>query len=216
MLEGTAFQDVLQLVYILTDEMDIIQLCREVEGPRSERLLLRSSVTSNIWVNGCFKPNKLLVSWTHNGTAGKLAASTNLDNFIALLSTEGRLREIEITPDEDHSGSRILKRYVWGEPSPFSIGLSTFKGAYLSHGTAVFLHGLNDQIPQRVIYVNHEQSPKPQQAGELTQGGIDKAFSREQRLSTFSYQYDDVTFQILSGKHTGRFEVGALSLDKED
>ena len=146
-----------------------------------------------------------------------LAATTKLDNFIALLSTRGSLRTIQITPDEVHSKARTLTRYVWGDPSPFSIGLSTFKGAYLSHGTAVFLHGLNDQIPRRVIYVNHEQTPKPQSdSSELTQGGIDKAFSRAQRLSTLSYHHNDTAFQIPNGKHTGRFEVGPLSVNKED
>ncbi len=146
-----------------------------------------------------------------------LAATTKLDNFIALLSTRGNLRAIQITPDDVHSGARTLTRYVWGDPSPFSIGLSTFKGAYLSHGTAVFLHGLNDQIPRRAIYVNHEQSQKPQSdPSELTQPGIDKAFSRAQRLSTFSYHHNDTVFQILNGKHTGRFEVGTLSVNRED
>lgn len=146
-----------------------------------------------------------------------LAVSTNTDSFIALLSTKGSLRSIQITPDEIHSEARILTRYIWGSPSPYSIGLSTFKNAYLSHGTAVFLHGLNDHIPRRVIYVNHEQTPKQQSdASTLVQTGIDKAFSRAQRLSTFSYNHDNSTFQILNGKHTGRFEVGTLSIDKED
>ncbi len=146
-----------------------------------------------------------------------LAATTKFDDFIALLSSRGSLREIQITPDEAHSGARTLTRYVWGDVSPFSVGLSTFKGAYLSHGTAVFLHGLNDQIPRRVIYVNHEQSQKPQSdTSELTQAGIDKAFSRAQRLSTFSYHHDGAAFQILNGKQTGRFEVGSLLINQEN
>jgi hypothetical protein len=90
------------------------------------------------------------------------------------------------------------------------------KGAYLSHGTAVSLLGLNDQIPRRVIYVNHEQSAKPPGDSELTQPAIDKAFSREQRVSTFSYKHNDTTFQILNGKNSGRFEVGPLPIDNED
>ncbi len=146
-----------------------------------------------------------------------LAVAMKLDNFIELLSTKGKLRKIQMTPDEAHAGTRILNRYVWGDPSPYSVGLSLYKAAYLSHGTAVFLHGLNDQIPRRAIYVNHEQTPKGQSdSSELTQTGVDKAFSRAQRLSTLSYQYDDTTFQILNGKSTGRFEVGTLSVNSED
>jgi hypothetical protein len=148
----------------------------------------------------------------------QLATSTKLDKFIEFLSTKGSLRTIQITPDENHPKARTLTRYVWGDASPFSIGLSTFKGAYLSHGTAVFLHGLNDQIPRRVIYVNHEQSQKPEaDDSALTQEGIDKAFSRAHRVSTFSYHNNDTKFLILNGKHTGRLEVGTVSLNpKED
>jgi hypothetical protein len=127
----------------------------------------------------------------------KLAAGTTLDSFIELLSKKGRLRTIQVTPDENHPNARTLTRYVWGDASTFSIGLSLFKGAYLSHGTAVFLRGLNDQIPRRVIYVNHEQTPKPEgDASGLTQSGIDKAFSRAHRLSAFSYHHDGTAFVI--------------------
>jgi predicted transcriptional regulator of viral defense system len=148
----------------------------------------------------------------------QLAASTKLDRFIEFLSTKGSLRAIQIIPGENHPQARTFTRFIWGEASPFSIGLSTFKGAYLSHGTAVFLHGLNDQIPRRVIYVNHEQTPKPSgEASALTQAGIDKALSRAHRVSTFSYRYDGVEYLILNGKHTGRLEVGAVSMSsKED
>jgi hypothetical protein len=146
-----------------------------------------------------------------------LANSTKIDTFIDLLSTKGSLKPIEITPGENHSQARVFTRYVWGDVSPFSIGLSTFKSAYLSHGTAVFLHGLNDQIPQRVIYVNHEQTPKPEaDHSDLTQGGIDKAFSRAHRLSTFTYHYNGTTFLILNGKHTGRLEVGTLLVNPKE
>jgi predicted transcriptional regulator of viral defense system len=148
----------------------------------------------------------------------QLAASTKLDTFVDLLSTKGSLRTIQITPDENHPQARSFTRYVWGEASPLSIGLSTFKGSYLSHGTAVFLHGLNDQIPRRVIYVNHEQTPKPEgDASGLTQAGIDKAFSRAHRVSTLRYHYEDVEYLILNGKYTGRLEVGTVSVSsKED
>lgn len=64
---------------------------------------------------------------------------------------------------------------------------------------------------------SHEQTKKPQSdASELTQGGIDKAFSRAQRLSTFTYNYNDTAFQILNGKQTGRFEIGPLSVNSEE
>jgi predicted transcriptional regulator of viral defense system len=143
----------------------------------------------------------------------QLAVNTRVDQFIDFLQKNGKLREVRLTPDEDHPQARTLTRYVWGEASPFAVGLSTFKGAYLSHGTAVFLHGLNDQIPRRVIYVNHEQTPKPGTDVLLSQEAIDKAFTRPQRLSTFSYNHGDLKFLILNGKHTGRLEVRTMSSD---
>jgi predicted transcriptional regulator of viral defense system len=147
----------------------------------------------------------------------RLAASTGPDEFIGLLTTKGRLKGIQLMPDMEHQQARRLRRFVWGEVSRFSIALSTFKGAYLSHGTAVSLLGLNDQIPRRGIYVNHEQSPKPQaDASDLVQTAIDRAFRGKQRLSTFSYNYEDAEFVILNGKSTGRLEVGILSIGAED
>jgi hypothetical protein len=146
-----------------------------------------------------------------------LAASTTSAKFIELLSTKGALREVQIVPNENYPHARKLTRYVWGEISPFSVALSMRKGSYLSHGTAVFLHGLNDQIPQRVTYVNQEQSPKPKpDDSRLSQESIDKAFGRRQRQSSFIYCYETSEFLILSGKHTGGLEVGSLQVDGEE
>ena len=147
----------------------------------------------------------------------RLSASTTRDKFIEFLSTKGRLRLVHITPSPSHPQARDFTRYVWGKASPFTVGLSMFRGAYLSHGTAVFLHGLNDQIPRRVIYVNHEQSQKPEgNVSGLAQEGIDKAFRRAQRLSTLSYHYNETEFLVLNGKHTGRLEIGTLPVNPNE
>jgi predicted transcriptional regulator of viral defense system len=94
------------------------------------------------------------------------------------------------------------------------VGASLWKGAYLSHGTAVFLHALTDQLPN-LIYVNKEQSLKG--AGsrtELQQANIDRAFGRKaQRLSRFEFAYDGGRFLRLNGKNTGRLEVGSATLE---
>ncbi len=128
----------------------------------------------------------------------QLATSTSLDQFIGLLMTKGKLREVLITPDDEHPQARRYTRYLWGKVSPFRVALSMHKGSYLSHGTAVFLHGLNDQI-SRLIYVNQEQSPKPRpDAATLSQESLDKAFARKQRQSTLLYRYEDGEFVILS------------------
>jgi len=146
----------------------------------------------------------------------QLAASTSSEKFIQLLSTKGALREVQIVPSEKHPGARRFTRYVWGEASPFSVALSMRKDSYLSHGTAVFLHGLNDQIPRRVIYVNQEQSPKPKPESTLSQESIDRAFRGHQRQSTLIYRYGETEFLVLSGKYTGGLEVGSIELGGEE
>lgn len=139
----------------------------------------------------------------------QLAADTRLDEFLSSLSDH--MQEVRIEPGEKHAQARTHIRYVWDEVSPFQIALSMRRGSYLSHGTAVYLHSLNEQLP-KLIYVNQEQSPKPQNTdrSELTQEGLNKAFSRKQRQSTFIYKHDKSEFLVLSGKHTGGLEVGTL------
>ena len=152
-----------------------------------------------------------------NKEVWKLAASTTPEKLVALLSAKGDLRQIRITPGEAYPNARSYTRYTWGPSSPFSIALSIRKGSYLSHGTAVFLRGLNDQIPRRVIYVNQEQSPKPKpDPSSLTQQSIAKAFSRKQRQSTFIYRCEDSEFLILNGKNTGELEVGTVRVAGND
>ena len=148
-----------------------------------------------------------------NRDVWNLSASTTPEKLVELLSTKGDLREIQITPSDAYPNARKYIRYSWGPISPFSVGLSMRKGSYLSHGTAVFLRGLSDQLPRRIIYVNQEQSPKPQpDPASLTQQSIAKAFSRKQRQSTFVYHCQESDFLILSGKNTGELEVGTLQV----
>lgn len=149
-------------------------------------------------------------------TEWRLAAGTKVNDFIRFLFEKTLLHEVRILPGENHPGARQFVRYVWREASPYLIGLSLHKGAYLSHGTAVFLHGLNQQLTH-VIYVNQEQSLKPRSAAPLAlaQEAIHKAFSRGQRQSTLVYLSGDAKFLILNGKNTGRLEVGTLSRDGE-
>lgn len=131
--------------------------------------------------------------------------------FLQFLFDETPLRPVRLV-SEHYETAEI--RYVWGTPSPYSVALSLRKGSYLSHGSAVFLHGLNDQIP-KTIYVNYEQSAKPQR-GTLTQEGIDRAFSNKQRRSNLIFDYEEYEIMILSGKFTGRLEVSPLSISETE
>ena len=131
----------------------------------------------------------------------KLPNYLSAESFIRLLIDRGKLHRVELK-----SETQALVRYTWGETSDFAVAMSLRPSAYLSHGTAVFLHGLTEQIP-KTIYVNKEQSPKDRPYSPLTQESLDIAFSRPQRKSMYSFRFKDSTVVLLSGKHTGRLEV---------
>jgi predicted transcriptional regulator of viral defense system len=143
-----------------------------------------------------------------------LPQTFNTNNLIALLtdtSDGGKLRRIEIRSErEDLARDHGVTRYVWGEATPYSVALSLRGGAYLTHASACYLHGITEQIPH-TIYINKEQSPKPQ-GEDLTQASIDRAFSNQARVSNYTFRYQDYRIIILSGKNTGRLEVSSLEI----
>jgi hypothetical protein len=120
---------------------------------------------------------------------------------------ETRLRVLELIP-VNHPKSLKIIRYAWGEVSQYALGQFLKPHGYLCHGTAVFLHGLTDQIPQ-TVYVNYEQSPKPT-SGTLTQEAIHRAFAARQRHSNLLFQCGQWQFLLINGKSTGRLEVASL------
>ncbi len=134
----------------------------------------------------------------------RLAHVTTTEDFVRFLLSKTKLNIIKLSSTQYPN----IHRYCWGEASPFEIGLSVRSDSYLSHGTAVFLHSLTDQIP-RTIYVNREQGAKAR--SHLTsQENINRAFSRPQRLSRYIMSYREWQYVLLSGKDTGRLEVVSM------
>ena len=142
----------------------------------------------------------------------RLTQATHARDFIEYLQVRSRLKEVRLTA-ENYPEAKEIVRYVWGRASAYGLALSLKRSAYLCHGTAVLLHSLTDQLP-KTIYVNSEQSEKPR-GGSLTQEGLKRAFAAKQRQSNFSIQYEDSRFVLVSGKHTGRLEVGPMEVDGE-
>lgn len=101
--------------------------------------------------------------------------------------------------------SRKKVRYVWGDVPLLQVVYSLSPKAYFTHYSAVYLHGLTQQVPTS-IYLNSEQTPKPRGSG-LAQSSIDLAFSRRPRTTKNKAVLGDATVYILSGKHTGRLGV---------
>lgn len=144
--------------------------------------------------------------------AWRLPDNLRFTKFLELLLAETKLQEVVLK--SENYPDREETRFVWGSPSVYSIALSLRKNSYLSHGSAVFLHGLNDQIP-KTVYLNCEQSPKQQQSGTLTQEGIDRALSKSQRESQFTYKYGDSEIVMVNGKATNRLEVSSFAFQSE-
>jgi len=97
-----------------------------------------------------------------------------------------------------------IVRYLRGEHSVEELALSLQRNSFLSHGTALTVHGIAPL--GKIIYVNREQSPKSQ-SGEITQAGIGVAFRNKQRQSQYTLNCLKMKYMLLSGKHTRRAGV---------
>ncbi len=130
----------------------------------------------------------------------------NAPDFIQFLMKERRL--VRQAFESKDYGHRIV--YAWGEVTDYQLAVAIKPGAYLSHWTAAFLHGLTGQVPV-TIYVNKEQSEKPRASGQISQEAIDRAFSNAPRVSNYAFEFRKRRVCLLSGKHTGNLEVGELT-----
>jgi predicted transcriptional regulator of viral defense system len=90
-------------------------------------------------------------------------------------------------------------RYITGDLSLLSFACSFYKRSYISHATALHVHGL---LPEGTVYVNHEQTPK-KTTSRLSQAGIDQAFKNQPRRSSYEFRTETHTFIFLNGKNTG-------------
>jgi hypothetical protein len=145
----------------------------------------------------------------------RLAVNTTTATYLRFLLENTPMRAVRIEPVEYVSrGGRTALRYAWDGASAYAVASTIERGAYLSHATAVLLHGLTDQLPQ-TIYVNREQVSSGHSSGELTQEGIDRAFSHQPRTSSALFKYEKSEILLMHGKNTGRLEVGSVDLGKE-
>jgi predicted transcriptional regulator of viral defense system len=149
----------------------------------------------------------------HREGEWRLAAHTTVDKFVRFLLEATVMRMVSIVPVGENS-NRTITRYVWADASPYSVAATLEPRAYLSHGAAVLLHGLSDQLP-RTICVSREQSPQYRKADMLMQGDIDKAFLQPERVSNALFTYDNFQIVLLQGKNTGRVEVGTIVYGQE-
>lgn len=136
-----------------------------------------------------------------------LPQNTTARRVLQKLLDDGRVTTVVLKSDRYGSKERVIA----GEPDLFDLALSLKAGSYFSHGTAVFLHGLTNDVPS-TIYVNKEQSAKPAPEGSLTQAAIDRAFGGKGRRSAYAFRVDELgEIVVLSGKSSGNLEVGTAT-----
>ena len=135
-------------------------------------------------------------------SAWKAPQSLGVDALINLLIENDSLKVDEISSDSYGRKARYLVGEV-GEVSFLQFASSFYKVSYLSHGTALHLHGL---ATLGTAFVNHEQSPK-NSTSRLTQSGLDRAFRSQQRQSSYVFRYGSRTITFLNGKNTERAGV---------
>lgn len=125
--------------------------------------------------------------------------------FLKYLLDEGILQQVDL----ESSRYPGFRRYLLEGATAFEVALSLRGDSYLSHASAVFLHGLTEQLPLR-IYVNREQAAKLEPEGELTQAALTRAFSRPGRETSYVLSGPGYEVVLLNGKSTGNLEVGTL------
>lgn len=140
-----------------------------------------------------------------NRHAWQLPGHVTTEVFIAYLLGKTQLRKLQLK----RQPYTPVMRYTWGDVSPYELALSLRRNAYLSHGSAAFLHLLISEVPN-TVYLNQEQSVKPDVDRTLDQEAIDLAFSRPQRQSSHILKHEAWRIVLISGKNTGRLEVGSL------
>lgn len=150
-----------------------------------------------------FRLGQLKTAFRTHREDWRLPKSMSAAAFVEFLLEQGQLRKLELKSEHYY---RNATRYSWGEPRPYELALSLGRNAYLSHASAMAVHGLTDQIP-KVVYINDEQSPKNLPPANLTQVAIDRAFTGSQRASRAVFSAGDLRIVVISGKNTGRLEV---------
>jgi hypothetical protein len=145
--------------------------------------------------------NDIRLLLRNNRYQWSLPESTTESAFISTLLQHTPLRVVEVSVPQG-----TIIRYTWKEASPYEVALSLRPRAFLSHGTAMFLHSLTDQL-SNTIFLNQEQTPKTSRPTSLQQSSIDLAFSRGQRQSNLILRFANWRVVAISGKYSDRLEV---------
>jgi len=155
-----------------------------------------------------FKEADIAAILERNRAFWRLRRGMSVQKFLAFLLEQTALRKVSL----DFPNRKMI-RYVWGQVPLHEVLMTLGPNCYFSHYTAMYLHGLTEQVP-KTIYVNQEQTAKSRGEGAITQDRIDVAMKRPPRVSGNFVQHEDYTIYILNGKNTGN--LGVIEMDSSE
>jgi predicted transcriptional regulator of viral defense system len=142
---------------------------------------------------------------TANRGFWRLTQRMTTDEFLDYLLKSTKLRKYDFDFKR-----RKETRFVWEDVPFLEVIVNLHPSAYLSHYSAVWLHGLTEQVP-KTMYLNVEQ-PQRGTNSSLTQRSVDSAFQRKPRISTNVAVFKDYRICQINGKFSNQLGVGDLSV----
>ncbi|MFM0308361.1 hypothetical protein P0D71_11265 [Paraburkholderia sp. RL17-383-BIF-A] len=142
----------------------------------------------------------------------RLAQNTTAQDFIGFLRDHAKLHQIEFAFPQ-----RTEQCYVWGDVPLLSILLSLRKELYLSHYTAMRVHGLTEQSPT-TVYLSEERSrpAQPRARPQIGQAEIDESFRRPPRVSHNWIEYAGRKVYLLNGAYTNHLGIVTEDVTDDD
>ncbi|MFT8705177.1 hypothetical protein [Bifidobacterium aquikefiricola] len=112
---------------------------------------------------------------------------------------ENLFRELHLVRKFD--GKEVVRLIPRSQPvSPYAIALSLSTHAYVSHYSALYLHGLTLNVPKPICVKSRRTKAKnpPHEPGELTQEQLDSAFSLPARMTRniYTFEYEGTTHEV--------------------
>ncbi|MGG4461959.1 hypothetical protein ABEX29_27005 [Brevibacillus porteri] len=159
--------------------------------------------------------SKLTAILEENRRQWLLAAVTTTNDFLKFLVKNNILEELKLELPNRYN---TIDRYsLFGNATPYELALSINRNSYISHYSALYLHGLTNNVPKH-IYTNLEQRKKFEYDDEeMEQKNIDYAFSRPMRQTNQIAELingNNITkVYLLNGKNLDRLGVILYDLD---
>lgn len=179
-----------------------------------ERNKDRIADTFQIMGSGFFSFPEIAVFVEENKPDWSLPNKTSVNEVLKFLTEQQILKELSIKLPH-----RSTTRYIWGSPSVYEIALSLNKNSYITHFSALLLHGLTGNVTKS-IYTNVEQANKWSSSyddDEMEQKDIDLAFSRPMRKTNqiAIFELDGTKYQVymLNGKNHGHLGIKNYSFN---